>query len=127
MQANIQGREIKPIDKQVEIQNIRVRSISKEIEQAKVQWDQSVQTEQWYRSKYTNEQLYGWMEKSIRNLYFQAYTLALTMAHRAEAAFAFDEGRNIRILRPEGYWDASRGGLFAADHLYLDLKRLETA
>lgn len=118
LQANMRGREIKFINKQVDIQRIRVRAAQKEIGLQKSELADAVQTETWYRTKYTNEQLYDWMEKSLRNLYFQAYTLAMTMARRAERAFAFEKGQKVSITRPGGYWDASRDRLFAADHLY---------
>lgn len=57
------------------------------------------------------------LEKSIGNLYFQAHTLALTMARRAELYEFFD-------LKATGM---RRVVVYAADHLYLDLNRLETA
>lgn len=130
LQANIHGREIKAIDKQIEIQQTRIRAAQKDIEQQQAQLDESTQIEAWYRTKYTNEQLYAWIEKSLRSLYYQAYTLAMSVARRAESALAFELGRQAQqpqpILRPGGYWDASRDGLLAADQLYLDLKRIET-
>ncbi|KAK0614430.1 hypothetical protein B0T14DRAFT_606722 [Immersiella caudata] len=125
-QANMRGREIKNIDKQIEIQKLRVKAAQKEIEQQKAEIEESMQIEAWYRTKYTDEQLYSWVEKNLRGLYFQAYTLALATARRAESALAFERGRSDPILRPGGYWDASRDGLLAADHLYLDLKRLDS-
>ncbi|GFF58015.1 hypothetical protein IFM51744_09408 [Aspergillus udagawae] len=82
---------------------------------------ESVHVETWLRSKYANEALYSWVEKSLRSLYFQAYMLAMSTARSAKSALAF-EGRKLSILRPGSYWDASRNGLLAADHLYLDLK-----
>ncbi|KAL7908510.1 hypothetical protein GGI35DRAFT_454326 [Trichoderma velutinum] len=48
-------------------------------------------------------------------------------ARRAETSLRFEKGRNVSILRPAGYWNSSRDGLLAADHLWLDLKRLESA
>ncbi|GAB1312051.1 BTB domain-containing protein [Madurella fahalii] len=127
LQANLRGREIKAIDQQIEIQKTRVRSAVKEVELQQAEIDDAVQMEAWYRTKYSGEQLYGWMEKQLRGLYYQAYTLALGAARRAESALSFEQGRNVALLRPGGYWDASRDGLLAADHLYLDLKRLENA
>ncbi|KAH7370958.1 hypothetical protein BKA66DRAFT_573143 [Pyrenochaeta sp. MPI-SDFR-AT-0127] len=97
-----------------------------QIMQAGPEIDESLQIEEWYRKKYTNAQLYGWMEKSLRIIYFQAYTMARAVASRTESAVNFEQGRKPAILRSGGYWDASRDGLLAADHLYLDLKRLET-
>ncbi|RTE68749.1 hypothetical protein BHE90_016871 [Fusarium euwallaceae] len=113
MQANIHGREIKSIDKQIEMQHAEI--------------EDAIQAEKWYRTKYTNKQLYSWMEKSLRSLYYQAYTLALNTARKAESSLSFEQGRKISLLRPGGYWDSSHDGLLAADHLNLGLKRLEAA
>lgn len=125
LQANVRGREIKLLDKQVDIQRLRVKATQAEIAIQQSEREDAEQTVAWYRTKYTNEQLYGWMEKSLRDLYYQAYTLAMDVASCAESALSFELGRKVGLLRPGGYWDAGRDGLLAADHLYLDLKRLE--
>ncbi len=85
-QANATGRSIKSIDKQVEIQNINIKSIQKQIEMQKSEVEDANGTLKWLRTKYTNEQLYTWIEKTMKNLYFQAYDLTLTTALRAESA-----------------------------------------
>ncbi|KAF7881753.1 uncharacterized protein EAF02_006441 [Botrytis sinoallii] len=126
-QANISGRQIKSIDKQIEIQQIHIKSIQKDLDMQKSQLDEAVQAETWYRSKYTNEQLYSWMEKRLRNLYLQAYNLVLDAALRAQNALSFESGRKSSIIKPAGYWDASRDGLLAAQDLFWDLKKLEAA
>ncbi|KAM0166214.1 hypothetical protein ACHAQE_001575 [Botrytis cinerea] len=123
-QANISGRQIKSIDKQIEIQQIQIKSIQKDLDMQKSQLDEAVQAETWYRSKYTNEQLYSWMEKRLRNLYLQAYNLVLDAALQAQSAFSFEAGRKCSIIKPAGYWDASRNGLLAAQDLFWDLKKL---
>ncbi|KAL2673982.1 hypothetical protein Neosp_012428 [[Neocosmospora] mangrovei] len=125
MQANIHGKEIKSIDKQIEMQKIRVQSAQHEIKMQHAEIEDAIQAEKWYRTKYTNKQLYSWMEKNLRSLYYQAYILALNTARKAESSLSFEQGRKISLLRPGGYWDSSHDGLLAADHL--DLKRLETA
>ncbi|APA06000.1 hypothetical protein sscle_01g007700 [Sclerotinia sclerotiorum 1980 UF-70] len=127
LQANINGREIKSIDKDVEIQKVHITSIQKEIEMQKSELESAAGTEEWYRTKYTSEQLYIWMEKGLRNLYFQAYELAMTMALRAESSFNFESGSKGSIIRRGGYWNPAQDGLLAAETLYLDLRRLESA
>ncbi|KAF5982605.1 toxin subunit [Fusarium coicis] len=127
MQANIHGQEIKSIDKQVELQKIRIQSARREIDMQRSSIQDAIQAEKWYRTKYTNAQLYSWMEKSLRDLYYQAYTLALSTAQKAESSLSFEQGRRVSIIRPGGYWDSSHHGLLAADHLQVDLKRLEAA
>ncbi|TGO35955.1 hypothetical protein BHYA_0139g00010 [Botrytis hyacinthi] len=125
--ANMSGREIKSIDKQVEIQKIHITSIQKDIEIQQSEIEDAAGAEEWYRTKYTSEQLYTWMEKIFRNLYFQAYELSMTMALRAESSFNFEAGSKSSIINKGGYWNASQDGLLAAESLYLDLRRLESA
>ncbi|KAL6364550.1 hypothetical protein LRP88_01953 [Fusarium phalaenopsidis] len=111
MQANIHGREIKSIDKQIEMQKIRIQSAQHEIKMQHAEIEDAIQAEKWYRTKYTNKQLYSWMEKSLRT----------------ESSLSFEQGRKISLLHLGDYWDSSHDGLLAADHLHLDLKKLETA
>ena len=125
MQANMHGREIKSIDKQIEVQQLRITTSKKEIDVQLRENENAQQMEAWYRTKYTNKELYAWMEKNLRSLHFQAYTLAMGAACQAEAALSFEHGKPLSVLKRAGYWDASRDGLLAADNLYLDLKRLE--
>ncbi|KAF3916292.1 hypothetical protein ABW21_db0202732 [Orbilia brochopaga] len=127
LQANMKGHDIKMTDKQIEIQKIRITAAQKDIESQNAAMDDAAQTEAYYRTKYTGQQLYAWMEKEIRNLYFQAYALTVSAAQQAESALSFEQGRKVSVLKPAGYWNASRDGLLAADNLYLDLKRLESA
>ncbi|KAK6606454.1 toxin subunit protein [Botrytis cinerea] len=125
--ANMSGREIKSIDKEVEIQKIHITSIQKDIEIQISEIEDAAGAEEWYRTKYTSEQLYTWMEKIFRNLYFQAYELSMTMALRAESSFNFEAGSRSSIINKGGYWNPSQDGLLAAESLYLDLRRLESA
>ncbi|TGO62495.1 hypothetical protein BCON_0019g00310 [Botryotinia convoluta] len=125
--ANMSGREIKSIDKQVEIQKIHMTSIQKDIEIQQSEIEDAAGAEEWYRTKYTSEQLYTWMEKIFRNLYFQAYELSMTMVLRAESSFNFEAGSKGPIINKGGYWNSSQDGLLAAENLYLDLRRLESA
>ncbi|KAL8410061.1 hypothetical protein RB594_008236 [Gaeumannomyces avenae] len=126
LQANTLGREVKATDKQIEIQRLRVQAATKELAMQQEELDGAAQMETWFRTKYTNQQLYGWMETRLRTLYHQAYTLAVSAARRAEQSLSFEQGRSMSVLRSgAGYWDATRDGLLAAEDLWLDLKRLE--
>ncbi|KAK4451982.1 hypothetical protein QBC34DRAFT_294729 [Podospora aff. communis PSN243] len=128
-QANIRGREIMAIQKQLEIQEVRLAAHEREMELQRREIKEAESMEAWLKTKYTNEQLYGWMERTMREMHYQAYVLAVGMARRAEAALAFEMGRGQPqgFLKPGGYWDGARDGLLAADALYLDLKRMEVA
>ena len=68
LQANIAGYEIKNIDKQILTQNIRINIANQEITNQQKQIDNAQEVEDFLRSKYTNQELYAWMEGQIRTL-----------------------------------------------------------
>ncbi|KAK7420488.1 hypothetical protein QQX98_002686 [Neonectria punicea] len=129
MQANVKGREMKSLDKQIEIQKKRLEINSRETALQKQEIEFVAETEKWYMSKYTNANLYSWMENSVRSIQYDLYLLTADLARRAEKAFRFERGANMPLsfLRTGGYWDSSRDGLMAAQQLSFDLRRMETA
>ncbi|NUN67052.1 hypothetical protein HCU40_20415 (plasmid) [Pseudanabaena biceps] len=126
-QANIAGYEIKNIDKQILTQTIRINITNQEIANQQINIDNSKEVEEFLRNKYTNEELYTWMEGQIQTLYYQAYTLAYELAKKAEKVFRFERGLTNSNFIQFGYWDASRDGLLAGERLYIGLKQLEAA
>lgn len=83
--------------------------------------------EEYLRNKYSNEELYSWMEGNVRTLYYQAYTLAYELAKKVEKTYCFERGLTSSSFIQFGYWDASRDGLLSGEKLYLGLKQLEAA
>jgi hypothetical protein len=127
LQANAAGYEIKNIDKQVLTQQIRISMASQEINNQQKQIDNAQEVEEFLRNKYTNEELYSWMESQIKTLYYQAYTLAYDLANRAEKVFRFERGLATSNFIQFGYWDAGYDGLLAGERMYVGLKQLEAA
>ncbi|KAL6795809.1 hypothetical protein GGI42DRAFT_356796 [Trichoderma sp. SZMC 28013] len=121
------GRDIKGIDRQIVTARIRVEMCEREIELQKQQAQQARDTEEWLRSKFSSEQLYGWMEGVVRNLYYQTYLIAEDLAQKAQKAFWFEKGdQAINYISPCN-WDEGRQGMFPGENLFLSLKRLEGA
>lgn len=125
-QANIAGYEIKNIDKQILSQQIRISIAEQEITNQQKQIDNAQEVEEFLRSKYTNQDLYAWMDSKIKKLYHQAYSLAYDLAMRAEKVFRFERGLPSNFIQ-YGYWDAAYDGLFSGEQLYIGLKQLEAA
>lgn len=80
--------------------------------------------------KFTNEDLYLWMQGEIARLYYEYYRFAFDTARRAERTMKQE------LMRPEldaqdfvafNYWDGGREGLLSGEALYLDVKRMELA
>ena len=128
LQANIAGREIKAIDKQIATAQVRLASAETDIKLQQKQIDDATATETYLRTKYTNTELYTWMDNSVRGLFFSCYNAAVDLARKAEKAYCFEQGLDDSSFNaPGGYWDSSKNGLFCAENLYLDLKKLEAA
>jgi hypothetical protein len=127
LQANIAGHELKSIDKQILTQEIRKSIASQEITNQQKQIDNAQEVEEFLRSKYTNQELYLWMDGQIRTLYHQAYTLAYDLAKRAEKVFRFERGLTTSNFIQYGYWEDAYDGLFSGERLYIGLKQLEAA
>jgi hypothetical protein len=126
-QANIAGHEIKNVDKQVLTQRIRIAMADQEIKNQQKQIDNAAEVEEFLRSKYSNEELYSYMEGELRKLHYTAYTIAYEMARKAEKVFQFERGLSTSDFIKPGYWEQGRDGLFAGERLYQSLKRLEAA
>ncbi|MBP5973609.1 hypothetical protein HW132_12890 [Brasilonema sp. CT11] len=126
-QANVAGYEIKNIDKQILTQQIRINIANQEITNQQQNIDNAQEVEEFLKNKYTNEELYTWMEGQIQTLYYQAYTLAYELAKKAEKVFRFERGLTTSNFIQFGYWDAAHDGLLAGERLYIGLKQLEAA
>jgi receptor-binding and translocation channel-forming TcA subunit of Tc toxin len=128
MQANSAGYEIKNIDQQVIAAQVRVQIAQKDIDIQQMNIDQAKEINDFLQNKYTNVQLYSWMESTTRSLYYQTYTIAYSLAKKAEQVFALERPLDATspFIQP-GYWDTSHDGLLAGEQLYLGLKNLEAA
>jgi hypothetical protein len=134
LQANIKGREIETLNKQIAAQRVRLALNEKETELQQKERDWTLEIQTWYEQKYSSKDLYNMMEKELQELSFAQYNLALDLARRAETAFDF-ERNNLPVgsesssgpqyLRKEGYWKA--GGQFAAQQMAMDLRRMQIA
>lgn len=90
----------------------------------------SQEIDQFHHTKFTNEDLYLWMQGEISRLYYEYYRFAFDTARKAEQTMKRE------LMRPEvdatdyikfNYWDGGRKGLLSGEALYLDIKRMEMA
>lgn len=77
-----------------------------------------------YKTKFTNQQLYQWMVSRISAVYFQAYSMALDMAIVAQSTYQYELDRDDTYIS-FNYWDSLHKGLLAADGLNLALAQLD--
>lgn len=126
-QANVAGREIKQIDKQIVTQKIRINMAEQELENHQKQIDNSKEVEEYLKTKYTNEQLYSWMDGQIKSLFYQSYKMAYDLAKKVEGLYRFERGLTSTNFIQYGYWNSARDGLLSGEQLYVGLKQIEMA
>ncbi|KAI9766290.1 MAG: hypothetical protein M1839_004995, partial [Geoglossum umbratile] len=127
MLANMAGNDIKCTDKQIATLNSRLGMCENDIKLQQRQIAHAAEIEEWLENRYTSEQLYAWMDGSVRNLFYQTFLLADDLAKKAQKAFHFEQGSNASEFIEQGYWDTGRDGLLSAENLYLGLKRMEAS
>ena len=127
LQARLASKELAQIDKQIAAAEIRIAIAENDLSTHDKQIENAKVVEEFFRNKYTNEELYGWMLSRVSAVYFQSYKLAYDMAKRTERAFRFERGLTDSSFIQFGYWDSFTKGLLAGEKLQLDLKRLEGA
>ena len=119
--------ELAQLRKQIDAADIRVTIAEDELKNHELQVENAKSVDQFMRSKYTNQELYGWLILQISAVYFQSYQLARNMASRAERAFQYELGvTNTDFIQP-GLWDSLKKGLMAGERLQHGVRRMEAA
>ncbi|GAB4372419.1 MAG: hypothetical protein Kow00121_14770 [Elainellaceae cyanobacterium] len=127
LQERLAEKELEQIDKQIAAADIRKAIADKELENHMTQIENAKATDEFMRSKYTNEELYQWQVGQLSSVYFQSYQLAYDIAKRTERCFRFEVGVQDSSYIQFGYWDSLKKGLLAGEKLQYDLRRLENA
>lgn len=130
LQANTATSELMSYGRQIISSLIREQITKKEYENHLKQIEQSEAVQAFLQDKFTNEELYSWMQGEISKIYFACYQFAFDVAKKSEQTLKYElmrkEFDDLDLIK-FGYWDSARKGLLAGESLYLDLKRMEMA
>jgi len=127
LQANLVIRDIIQLDKQITSADIQLQVAQKELKNHKQQIENSQQTEEFLRTKFSNQELYQWMKEQISSVYQQSYNLAYEMAKKAEKSYQRELGIESSSFIQYGYWDNAKQGLVSGEKLQLALRQLENS
>jgi receptor-binding and translocation channel-forming TcA subunit of Tc toxin len=129
-QHNLAAHELMQIGRQILASLIAEQIAYHEYLNLEKQIEKAAEMESFLKNKFTNENLYLWMQGEISRLYYEYYRFAFDTARKAERTMKQE------LMRPEldaqdfvklNYWDGGRKGLLSGEALYLDVKRLELA
>ncbi|RSS58744.1 neuraminidase-like domain-containing protein [Streptomyces sp. WAC01280] len=134
-QRNYAVHHIAQTDREMIVAQIRKALGEAERDVHTLQVEQAAEAERFLKDKYTDEELYGWMERESAALYLRAFQLAQDLAKQAERSYRFELGVTDATgpqappspVAEAGSWDSLRKGLLAGDRLHLALRRLERA
>jgi hypothetical protein len=126
LQEKAADKELEQIDRSIAAAELRITITEKELDNQVLQIENAKATNEFMRSKYTNEELYQWQVGQISGVYFQSYRLAYDLAKRAERCYRFELGLQDSSYINFGYWDSLKKGLLSGEKLQYDLHRLET-
>ncbi len=126
-QAELAGVDLQGANKQIAAARVREAIATLELDNHKLQIQQSEEIEEFYRDKFTNEELYNFLAGELSGLYFEAYNLAVDVARRVERCYRFELAAPQASFVEFGHWDNRRKGLLAGDRLMADLRRMETS
>jgi len=130
LQYNLAAHELMQIGRQILTSLIAEQIARHEYLNIKQQIVNLQEVDQFLHDKFTNEELYLWMQGEISRLYYEYYRFAFDTARKAERTMKQE------LMRPEldaqdfvkfNYWDGGRKGLLSGEALYLDVKRMEMA
>lgn len=125
LQQELANKELAQIDKQIITAQIREQIAEKDLSNHEQSIENAQKVEEFFRDKYTQEELYGWMVGEISTIYFQCYQLAYDLAKKAEKTYRYELGLPTSNFVQFGIWDSFRKGLMSGERLYLALKQME--
>ena len=131
LQSNQAALELEKTGREIITSLISEDLARQEYENVQAQIDNAIEVETFLKKeKFSNEQLYSWMQGELKHLYYEYYRFAFDVARKAEYAMKRE------LMRPEldsqtmvksSYWNGGHEGLLSGERLFLDVKRMEMA
>jgi hypothetical protein len=126
-QLDLAKKEAEQIEQQKAGALININNATLELSNQDLQIANAGKTDDFMRSKFTNEDLYNWMINQISTVFFQGYQLAYSLAKRCEQCYRYELALSDSSLINFGYWDSLKKGLLSGENLMKDLKKLENS
>lgn len=130
LEDEIFDAEIVEVEKQEVVNEIKTQQVEKKYKSIENEILRSEQVYEVLSEKFTNNELYVWLEKELGKTFRKYVNLLIEVAKMAERAYLFEiEGRTDVVYNfiKNDYWDNFRKGLLAPEKILLDLRQMEKA
>jgi hypothetical protein len=124
-QQQVLAIEIQQVERQILGAQRRRDQMLHDINVHRRQMEHAAEVDAFLHGKFTNHDLYLFLQRELGALYYQTYELALGAARQAERAFNLERGYLARRFIDVGGWDDLREGLTAAERLASTVRRME--
>jgi hypothetical protein len=125
LESNVAAKDIVQIDKQIAAAGIHAALAQRDLDAHDKQIEQNEEMREFLQErKFTQEELYFWMQNELSTLHLQAYQIAYEWAKQAQRCYRFTLGTDTTFIQ-FGSWDSLRKGLLGGERLYLQLKQME--
>ncbi|WP_080991980.1 neuraminidase-like domain-containing protein [Vibrio campbellii] len=108
-------------------------SLAVQLEAAQLQRDyvaaQQAQTQtqlDFLKTKFSNVELYSWMQGRLSAVFYQFYDLTVARCMKAELGYQWETQDTSVFIQP-GAWDGNHAGLLSGEGLLLNLTQMESA
>ena len=125
-QAQLALRDVVALDSQIVAAGAQLAAAQLDLAITARAFDQAQAVASFLTQKFTSTQLYQWMVARTSALYFQAYTLALDAARKAELAYQYELNATDTFIG-FSYWNSLNKGLLAGETLGYSLGALRKA
>jgi hypothetical protein len=126
-QVEVIGIEIEQIERQILGAERRRDAALRELNDHQRQIEHAGEVQDFLRDKFTNQELYLFLQQETAALHRQTYELALHTAAQAQRAFNYERGHTALTFLPEDGWDGLHEGLLAGERLQHAVRRMEKA
>lgn len=130
LEDEVADAEVVEAEKQEVVNEIKTQQVEKKHKNIENEILRSEQVYEVLSEKFTNNDLYIWLEKELGKTFKKYVNLLIEVAKMAERAYLFEiEGKTEPIYNfiKSDYWDGFRKGLLAPEKILLDLRQMEKA
>ncbi|SMP58180.1 neuraminidase-like domain-containing protein [Fibrobacter sp. UWB10] len=130
LEDEVADAEVVEVEKQEIVNEIKTQQVEKKHKSIENEILRSEQVYEVLSEKFTNNDLYIWLEKELGKVFKQYVKLLLDVAKMAERVYHFEiDGKITPVCDfiKNDYWDNFRKGLLAPERILLDLRRMEKA